>query len=167
MYRRIDDFLGAWTRESEATERLLAALSDASLGRAVAPRLRTLARVAWHIVQTIPEMMARTGLVVEGVDEHAPPPAEAAAIRAAYHAAASSLYEKVKASWSDETLVLEDDMYGSKWMRGLTLHSLITHQAHHRGQMTVLMRQAGLKVSGVYGPAMEEWASMGMSPPDV
>jgi len=44
------------------------------------------------------------------------------------------------------------------------LVSLITHQAHHRGQMTVLMRQAGLKVPGVYGPAREEWAAMGMPP---
>ena len=26
----------------------------------------------------------------------------------------------------------------------------------------VLMRQAGLKVPGVYGPAREEWAAMGM-----
>ena len=31
--------------------------------------------------------------------------------------------------------------------------------------MTVLMRQAGLKVPGVYGPAREEWAEFGMQPP--
>ena len=31
--------------------------------------------------------------------------------------------------------------------------TLINHQNHHRGQMTVLMRQAGLTVPGVYGPA--------------
>jgi uncharacterized damage-inducible protein DinB len=35
------------------------------------------------------------------------------------------------------------------------------HQAHHRGQMTVLMRQAGLTVPGVYGPAREERAQWG------
>jgi hypothetical protein len=28
--------------------------------------------------------------------------------------------------------------------------------------MTVLMRQAGLKVPGFYGPAQEEWSAMGM-----
>jgi uncharacterized damage-inducible protein DinB len=38
------------------------------------------------------------------------------------------------------------------------------HQCHHRGQMTVLMRQAGQKVPGIYGPAKEEWSSMGMEP---
>jgi uncharacterized damage-inducible protein DinB len=39
---------------------------------------------------------------------------------------------------------------------------LITHQIHHRAQMTVLMRLAGLKVPGVCGPAKEEWKAMGM-----
>jgi len=29
----------------------------------------------------------------------------------------------------------------------------------------VLMRQAGLRVPGVYGPAKEEWESYGMEPP--
>jgi uncharacterized damage-inducible protein DinB len=30
--------------------------------------------------------------------------------------------------------------------------------------MTVLMRQAGLRVPGIYGPAKEDWASMNMPP---
>jgi uncharacterized damage-inducible protein DinB len=55
-------------------------------------------------------------------------------------------------------------MYGSTWRRGDILASLVHHQIHHRGQMTVLMRQAGLVVPGVYGPAREEWAAMGMPP---
>ncbi|MCK4657684.1 MAG: hypothetical protein KAT85_11650, partial [candidate division Zixibacteria bacterium] len=38
---------------------------------------------------------------------------------------------------------------------------------HHRGQMTVLMRQAGLKVPGVYGPSMEEWEHFGMKKPEI
>ena len=45
------------------------------------------------------------------------------------------------------------------------LMTLINHQNHHRGQMTVLMRQAGLTVPGVYGPAKEEWAAAGMEAP--
>jgi len=55
-------------------------------------------------------------------------------------------------------------MYGEVWKNGATLFILVTHQAHHRGQMTVLMRQAGLKVIGVYGPAKEEWLQMNMEP---
>jgi uncharacterized damage-inducible protein DinB len=53
-------------------------------------------------------------------------------------------------------------MYGETWKKGFTLYCMVSHQTHHRGQITVLMRQAGLKVHGVYGPAKEEWAEMGM-----
>jgi uncharacterized damage-inducible protein DinB len=38
------------------------------------------------------------------------------------------------------------------------------HEIHHRAQMTVLMRQAGLKVPGLYGPAKEEWSQYNMPP---
>ena len=50
------------------------------------------------------------------------------------------------------------------WSRGKTLGALVTHQIHHRAQLTVVMRLAGLKVPGVYGPAKEEWAAYGMEP---
>jgi uncharacterized damage-inducible protein DinB len=33
--------------------------------------------------------------------------------------------------------------------------------------MTVLMRQAGLKPPGIYGPAREDWATMNMEPPRI
>jgi uncharacterized damage-inducible protein DinB len=55
-------------------------------------------------------------------------------------------------------------MYGMDWNKGTTLHILVTHQTHHRGQFTVLMRQAGLKVPGVYGPSKEEWIAYGQEP---
>jgi uncharacterized damage-inducible protein DinB len=38
----------------------------------------------------------------------------------------------------------------------------IRHEVHHRGQMTVLMRQAGLPLHGFYGPSRDEWVAMGM-----
>jgi uncharacterized damage-inducible protein DinB len=73
----------------------------------------------------------------------------------------------VKASWSDATLDQEDDMYGETWKRGTTLTSLVLHQVHHRGQLTVLMRQAGLELPGIYGPARQEWVAYGMKPPEI
>jgi uncharacterized damage-inducible protein DinB len=69
--------------------------------------------------------------------------------------------EQVGENWTDETLLVTDNMYGETWKRGFSLFLLVTHEAHHRGQMTVLMRQAGLTVPGVYGPAKEEWAAIG------
>lgn len=77
------------------------------------------------------------------------------------------MLKAIKEKWTDESLKELDDMYGEKWPRGLTLSILNKHQIHHRGQMTVLMRQAGLKVPGVYGPSRDEWSAMGMEAPSI
>jgi uncharacterized damage-inducible protein DinB len=73
----------------------------------------------------------------------------------------------VKGTWTDATLLEDDEMYGERWKRGFTLLALVKHEIHHRAQMTVLMRQAGLKVPGIYGPALEEWGAFGQEPPSV
>jgi uncharacterized damage-inducible protein DinB len=166
MYRRIDDFVRNWEYEAEHTGKVLDALTEASLKQVVADGHRTLGRLAWHITQTIPEMMNRTGLSVKGVDEHAPVPG-LAEIRKSYREASASLLNEVRAKWTDASLEVEDNMYGENWKRGLTVTALIMHQAHHRGQMTVLMRQAGLRVPGLYGPALEDWATYGQPVPSV
>ena len=73
----------------------------------------------------------------------------------------------MKTRWDDAALQVEDDLYGETWKRGFTLTVLLNHEIHHRGQMTVLMRQAGLKVPGIYGPSKEEWAGYGTPEPPV
>ena len=163
MYRRIDDFVQEWALEAEATLRVLGALTDAALEQRVTPEGRSAGRLAWHVAQTIPEMMGTAGLKgVEGPGEHDAVPARAAEIADAYARAAESLGRAVQSQWSDDELGDEIPMYGEMWAKGLTLGILVKHQAHHRGQLTVLMRQAGLTVPGCYGPAREEWAAMGM-----
>lgn len=166
MFRRVADFLATWEEERKATLRILRALDDRSLAGATAEGHRTLGRLAWHLAITVPEMMGRTGLQVDGPEPDSPVPASAAAIVEAYSSATESLAAQVS-RWADATLEVEDEMYGERWPRGRTLSALIAHQTHHRGQMTVLMRQAGLRVPGVYGPALEEWAAWGMQPPAV
>jgi uncharacterized damage-inducible protein DinB len=167
MFRRVSDFLDSWEQERTATLRILSALDDRSLRRAAADEHRDLGRLAWHLTTTIAEMMERTGLEIAGPAHDSPVPGGAAEIVAAYDTASRALGEQVRSRWTDDSLGIEDDMYGQRWTRGRTLSALIAHQTHHRGQMTVLMRQAGLKVPGIYGPAREEWATWGMQPPAV
>lgn len=164
MFRRIDDFAAAWKSEAEATLKVLRACTDASLAQPVTPDGRTLGRLAWHVVQTLPEMLGHAGLPVTGPAESAPVP-KLADIVAAYETAAPAVTEAVRAQWTDAMLEQTIPMYGEHWRLGDILYALVLHQAHHRGQMTVLMRQAGVKVPGVYGPAAEEWAAMGMPTP--
>ncbi len=167
MINSIDEFKQAWKNTTESTVKLLSALDNASLSQKVADGHRTLGRVAWHIIQTIPEMANHTGLKVAGPSETDPVPTSADEILKTYETASSSLAEQVSSNWNDETLMQEDDLYGEKWKRGMTLEMLMTHEVHHRGQMTVLMRQAGLKVPGIYGPSKEEWEQYGMQAPEV
>jgi uncharacterized damage-inducible protein DinB len=110
-------------------------------------------------------MMSLTGLPLKHLPEK--PPAKASEILDAYKGASAAFVAALSSKWKDADLAVEDPMYGEKWPRGMTLAGLVHHQVHHRGQMTVLMRQAGLKVPGIYGPAREEWSNMGMKAPEV
>ncbi|UCC80710.1 MAG: DinB family protein [Candidatus Zixiibacteriota bacterium] len=167
MITTIDQFKESWRKESDSTRKMLAELTDESIKKELVSDHRTLGRIAWHIAQTIPEMLGKTGLKPEGPKEDEPVPDTAEKIRNAYDVAAGSLLNQVGEHWSDETLQVEDDLYGEKWKRGMTLRILIDHEIHHRGQMTVLMRLAGLKVPGLYGPSKEEWSQYGMKEPEI
>ncbi len=167
MFSSIHEFEYVWSQEIEATQKILKHITDKSLSQQVTPEGRTLGRIAWHLTTTIPEMMSRTGLTFGGPGPDDPVPSSAKAIFKAYNDFAISLMEQIKSQWTDASLQVMDDMYGEKWTRAQTLSSLVFHQIHHRGQMSVLMRQAGLSVPGIYGPSREEWANYGMSPPVV
>jgi uncharacterized damage-inducible protein DinB len=162
MYRTIADFTEDWNYERGMTRKLLDNVTDESLGQAVRPGGRTLGRLAWHLVLTLVEMPGEAKITVEGPHIGHPPPVSAAALASQYSEIAHRLGEAVAAQWAGVSLVEEVPMYGEKWKRGFVLGALVKHEVHHRGQMTVLMRQAGLAVPGIYGPAEEEWAAMGM-----
>jgi uncharacterized damage-inducible protein DinB len=161
MFYHIHDFIQDWENESKATLKVMQQLTDNSLQQPVTLHGRSLGRIAWHIVLSLGEMAGRTGLKLQAPAEDAPIPATAQEIARAYEKAAVSCLQEVQ-KWQDADLLKEDDMYGEMWKRGFSLEVLVRHEIHHRGQMTVLMRQAGVKVPGVYGPAAEEWTQYGM-----
>jgi uncharacterized damage-inducible protein DinB len=165
MFRRIEDFLASHATLTKSTRRLLAGLDDDCLDQNVAAGHRSLGQLAWHIVTSVPEMSHRTGLEVGEVDPAVPPPCTAAEIRDGYDRVHASLRLAVSTAWGDDSLLEIDEMYGEAWPRGLTLMILVQHEIHHRGQMTVLLRQSGRPVVGLMGPAKEEWAQMGLPPP--
>jgi uncharacterized damage-inducible protein DinB len=160
MFRKIEDFEESFKQARGATMRILGAMSDETLGQTVAEGHRDLARMAWHIVLTYPEMMKRAGLKMTAVAEDAPVPTTLAEILTGYKGVTDEFIAQLKENWDDDTLLIVDEMFGEKWARGLSLSILLDHEVHHRGQMTVLMRQAGLTVPGVFGPAKEEWKDL-------
>ena len=167
MFTTVEEFLIHWGHESGSTQKILDALTDESLAQEVSPEDRTLGRIAWHIVQTLHEMMSQTGLEFIGTPSDAAVPETAAEIADAYQSSNEAMISAIKAQWTDEVLGEMKDMYGEQWSVTTILGILTAHQTHHRGQMTVLMRQAGIQVPGVYGPAREEWAAFGGQAPVV
>jgi len=165
MFRKLEDFYEAFSELTESTGKIFGHLTDNNLNQRVTEGHRSLGEMAWHIVATIPDMMPRIGLGNSSLDPNSPPPGTADEIRHAYQTAIDEMKQAVKAGWTDETLAVTDNLYGEVWARGKSLYGFMLHEVHHRGQMTILLRQAGSKVTGIFGPSKEEWATFGMSDP--
>ncbi|WP_028549150.1 DinB family protein [Paenibacillus sp. UNC451MF] len=164
MFVTIQSFIEDYRHEAATTQKLLDALTDESLSQEVAPGYRTLGHLAWHLVPS-GGILNPTGLRFEAPAERSEPPASAAAIAEAYRRTTQSLLEAVETQWTDDTLQVSNSIFGQQWKNGLTLNLFLRHEIHHRGQLTILMRQAGVPVTGVYGPTKEEWAAIGMEAP--
>jgi uncharacterized damage-inducible protein DinB len=162
MYRSLAEFEKDFREQTDATLKCFRALTDSSLAQTVSPGGRSLGRIAWHIVGSLVEMPGHAGAKIDGSLAEAPVPATAAAIVSAYESAAGNCLKALNESWAQADLSEEIPIYGERWARSRVLFILLIHEIHHRGQLTVLMRQAGLRVPGVVGPAKEEWAGMGM-----
>jgi uncharacterized damage-inducible protein DinB len=159
MYRTIAEFVDDWTVESGMSLKIERTLTDISLQQQIYPQGRTLGQLAWHMVM----MIGMTGSLV-GLEIAAPPkgseqPASAARIADAYETAARSMGELASSKLKDGQLPVEIPFFGRSLSMDRVLHALVVHQIHHRGQMFVLIRQAGLVPPGVYGPTREEAAA--------
>ena len=162
MYRTIEEFVKNWNHEANSTQKVMNVLTDDSLKQEVAQGHWTLGKLAWHIVTSLHELMSQTGLKFDAAVPGSQVPSSAKEIANSYRQSSESMIAAIKEQWTDKSLKEMKDMYGEQWPNGLTLFILNSHQIHHRGQMTILMRQAGLKVPGIYGPSLEEGAAYGM-----
>jgi len=163
MYHTINEFIEEWNNEAASTQKLLDVLTDSSLGQEVAPGYRTLEKLAWHIVTSLPVSV----FGVESAQEANTLPTSAREIAEGFREISSAISDSVKMKWTDATLKEVHMVFGADLPLEVSLQLVVKHLIHHRGQLTVLMRQAGLMVSGVYGPAREEWTTIGLQPPTI
>jgi len=165
MYNTIGEFIKEWNYEMNSTQKVFDALTDKSLEVEISPDGRTLGRVAWHIVTNIPQYLSKFGFIIETVKDPATIPSSAKEIAERFREVSAAAVETVNKQWTNESLEKIQDAFGRDLSNAEILTLLIKHIVHHRGQMTVLMRKAELRVPGVYGPAREEWSQMGMEAP--
>ena len=162
MFNSIDIFKSVWEQETSSTLACLKNLTDESLSKEMVTGYRTIGRLVNHIVDTAISIPHEGGLPVSYQKQTY---ATVAELIDAYRSATAKV-EAALSQWNDETLGEDVAMYGETWKKGFVLWVTVVHQSHHRGQLTVLMRLAGLKVPGVYGPSREEWEAMGLPKAD-
>lgn len=165
MFTTIESLVKELQAESATTQQLLDTLTDESLKQQQAEGYRPLGYIAWHLVHAERGMLYGTGLEFESPSVVSEPPAQAVTIAEAYRTTTQNIINAIRTHWTDEKLQDEVNMFGMSWTIGHTLYSYLKHEIHHRGQLTILMRQAGLPVIGAYGPAKEQWAAIGRPVP--
>ena len=165
MYTSIAEFTMDWNQEAASTQKVFDVLTDGSLQQAVSPDDRTLGRIAWHVVTSTPGMLNEFGITAENVENSSAVPSSAKQIADTFRKVSADTIDAVKQQWTDASLKEMKNVFGMDMPKAVTLDLLIKHIIHHRGQMTVLMRQAGLNVPGVYGPSRDEWSQIGMEAP--
>ncbi|THF80341.1 DinB family protein [Cohnella fermenti] len=153
MYRTTEDFLQDWSASAAGTLAVFKAITDEKKETAIVEGHNTLNWLAWHLTGTAGAFGLIAGLQIPAAERGAPAPDRIADVAAKYEEIAEAY--KTEAKWTDEQMAEEISVFGGKMPRGQFLRKLIDHQTHHRGQMTVLLRQAGLPVPGVLGPTRE------------
>ncbi|MDR6554458.1 DinB family protein [Paenibacillus qinlingensis] len=167
MFTTIESFISEYQMESAKTQQLLDTLTDESLKQTQADGYRPLGYIAWHLVHAERGMLYGTGLAFESAPLVSEPPAQADMIADAFRSTTENILSAVRTQLTDEKLQDVVPMFGQSWTISYTLYSYFKHEIHHRGQLTILMRQAGLPVIGAYGPSKEEWVAFGRPAPAI
>ncbi|MCJ8011022.1 DinB family protein [Paenibacillus sp. KQZ6P-2] len=159
MYRTVQDFVNEWSHAAVGTIKVLEAMSDEKLGQSIVEGHSSLGWLGWHLTTSPMFFAGMAGLSMEPVGDPKAIPTQASEIVTGYKTMAERLKNAAE-TLTDEQMVESVDTFAGPTPRGAVLRMLIDHQTHHRGQMTVLLRQAGLTVPGVIGPTREEQMKM-------
>ncbi|MFB5281704.1 DinB family protein [Peribacillus sp. Hz7] len=165
MYVTISDFIKEWNREAMLTQKVLDGLTDDSLKQKVYSEGRTLGRIAWHFTTNITDYLTNFGLDMKKVDNAQNVPSSAKEIAETFKKVSAEASQTIEQQWTDNSLSQIQKAFGREETNAQILMGLIKHIVHHRGQLTILIRQAGLKPFGVYGPPKEDWVNLGVENP--
>lgn len=158
MYRQVNDFLADWSASAEGTNKVLEAVTDDKLDQAIVEGHSSLGWLGWHLTTAPAYFVSLAGVKLQTALNPNEVPKSAAQIAESYKKMAEEVKTGVEQTLTDEMLSETVEAFGRTMPRGALLRVLIDHQTHHRGQMTVLLRQAGLTVPGVMGPTKEQQA---------
>lgn len=149
-------FLGQYGWESQTTANLLGALTDAALSQDKAAGHNTTAGdIAWHIATAPVYMLNQVGYSIDPALSAMPEKLTAAAIKRTYDAISEQIKEQTSGKSPEDLAKVYRVFEMFDWPAAQTLGIMLHHEIHHRGQLSVLMRQAGLVIPSIYGPTYE------------
>lgn len=152
----VNDFITDWSHAAEGTLRVLQSLSDEKLDQAIIEGHSSLGWLGWHLATSPAFFAGLVGLDIKSAIGENKESIKVIDIVETYKKVVEAVKSAVESNLTDEKLVEKIESFAGETTRGALLRGLIDHQTHHRGQMTVLLRQAGLPVPGVMGPTKED-----------
>jgi len=162
MYTSVEEFKKDYAHESATTAKVLGNLTNESLStcKSSDDPQTNICQLGWHIATAQDAILGQAGLNITNPAKGSWTPPEgtsAQSIVSQYKQAAQDVLEQV-GKWTDAELKTVKNFFGMEWPLGAALSALVHHEIHHRGQLSVMMRQAGLTVPSIYGPNKEETA---------
>jgi len=161
-----ETFLKVWDREARTTSRVFKSFPPDQLDVKPHERSRSIRDLAWQCVgdeRVIAAILAKPVNDLRNAPMAIPPPETMDEIVSAYEEAHRAAYEKLRQMSEEEfsrttTAILR----GGEWKteQPETLWSNLMDEVHHRGQLTIYLRQAGGKVPSIYGPSADEAAAL-------
>lgn len=165
MYQTAAVFVEDWQKEREETAKLFKCLTNSSLHTHISGYNKTAGKLAWHITQTLTELGSKLQIFSTDALEGVKCPATVDEMVSIYQQFSEKI-ATIVSGWDTAFLHEEIEIYGMKATRSQCLVMMVKHEIHHRAQLTVLIRQLGLKPIGIYGPTEEEWANYKQNPPE-
>nr|WP_106782200.1 DinB family protein [Lysinibacillus timonensis] len=159
MYRNVNDFISEWRNNSNGTISIFEAVSEEKKGFEIVEGHNSLEWISWHLTNSPAYFIGQIGLELEVKLNPTQVPPSMTEITNAYKAVSENIIKVVKEKLNNEALLNEVDSHGQPTPIGALLRAMVDHQTHHRAQMQVLLRQAGLPVPGVMGPTKEALSS--------
>jgi uncharacterized damage-inducible protein DinB len=159
----IDGMLQELEQEAQTTRRVLERISDSQLTWRPHEKARTLGELALHVAM-VPGAVAEfvgTQSTVQAPEFIDPSPKSAAELLPALDESIAKA-KKVLSGMDDDTLMgTWRMMKGERELFALPrvamLRSImLNHWYHHRGQLTVYLRQLDVPVPSIYGPSADE-----------
>lgn len=159
MYRKLDDFIQEWQHSSKGTISIFEAITDEKKSFEIVEGHNSLEWLSWHLTNSPADFMSLIGLTLKVNLNPTEVPQTMKEITETYKQVSESVVQTVKEGLTDDELLKEVDNHGKPTAKGSLLRMMIDHQTHHRAQMQVLIRQAGLTVPGIMGPTKEAVSS--------